>query len=900
MNTSTKGGLGYPMISDEMHAYLFGGEREAEKVSGITRARTQASLQRFGTNLPEYVELNQKIPELPPLMGQNIIEHLDSIAETKWGRYKPKILKFLQDGIPPVPSDYVVQPGWTRYSGNEVTKVPHPTESTLVIDVETFVQFGGYPVMAAAVSNDAWYLWLHPAMASSKKMTPLLIPIGTHKLILNHNPLFDAARFQESFTLHQTNLYLDTESMHIAVAGMSNKQTKAFAAQKNYSAEWAKHTAKNSLVDVYNFHVQPLLPLTKADKTTRNIFVNASSIDQIKAQMEEVVNYNFHDVKYTYELGQALVPKFFKRAPSTITLAGQLIMSKSILPVSDEWDEWRITTDAEYGKRKAEIRRDITNWARLIVNRFVKGELKTQNSNPWYAQLDWTPAKSGKNVGEPLWWRKVKSKGIGPTSHLTPLLLNISWDGYPLIYDKKLKWIFECPPDYIGAFKQDDKFYAKVPHPKGDKNNCGDPLGKDYIQYIQEDGNGKLSTPKKYARALLLKARSIAYWTSIRKRVFTYQKTQLSDANGYAVKPQVSVNGTGSGRAVERLWLTVSGPKKDMIGSECKSMVKAPRGKVFVAADFDSQESKLSAGFADAYLQQIFGATSMSNTIMVGDKSKGTDTHTLLAKYLKINRSIAKNMNFQMLYLAGVTGCATTIKTNRPDLSIQECTDMATSALALRRGKKKFIKKGVYKYEGGTDSECYNFLLALADHNNLPHHLRHLNTTDLPRTPALKRAMSQAILHRYCGGSYLTSRANWGVQGSGVDILHLFIVSLDYLFDYYQVKGDWIWSVHDENWTCVDEADAPMAVWCMQVAHLWCWSYFFKSLGFNDLPYSYQWFSEVNIDTRLRKEVDLDINTTTYQTDEPNGLGVHIDKLYDLFTPEHLERLKLHQDGVSK
>ena len=58
--------------------------------------------------------------------------------------------------------------------------------------------------------------------------------------------------------------------------------------------------------------------------------------------------------------------------------------------------------------------------------------------------------------------------------------------------------------------------------------------------------------------------------------------------------------GTVTRRAVENTWLTASNAKANRVGSELKSMVKAPPGYCFVGADVDSEELWIASLVGDA------------------------------------------------------------------------------------------------------------------------------------------------------------------------------------------------------------------------------------------------------------------------------------------------------------
>lgn len=877
----TKSPLGYIMVSDQMHHYLFPGEPR-EQLSGIQQALIRRELSQFDMTLPN-LELPEGIdlPEMPPMSG-GVVSHIDAIAASKWGPLRDQLLEFLKGGIPNPPGVVLRQPRWTRYDSGGASRVAHPLEPLLVLDTETFVKFENYPVMAAAVSESAWYIWLHPAVVSGQpKFVPELIELGYGHLLIGHNPKFDSAHFQETYHLlpDEPNYWLDTMSMHIATCGMSSKQREAYtrwlAGNAPYATSWATETSRNNLVDVYNHHVRPLQKLSSSDKATRDIFVVATSPQEFYERLDELVEYNLKDVRLTYELAQYLVPRYLKSQPSLVTFGAHLGLNRALLPIDPEWNQWRQRTEKVYLQTKRELAQSLTKLAQDLIARFVGGDLTDEQieAHPHFSKMDWARAKTGASKGLPAWWRKAKAKGITPKSLLAPYLLEMAWDGHPLFHERRYGWVFEVSKGYPLSFESEGRYLCKVPHPKGDKENCGSPLSKSYIAQLE---NGKLSSSNPKAVGFLKVAKSIAYWTSARKRVLSYRAHPTLDLPGQSIEPMLYAHGTASRRCVEALWLTVSRAKPDIIGSELKSRVQAPEGFTLVGADFDAQEMKLAAAYADAYGSLVYGSSPMSYTQMLGDKSTKTDAHSLLATFLSIDRDIAKGLNFQMLYLSGIGGCATTIKTNRADLPEEVCGDIAKRALKLRRGTKRAIHKNAYIYTGGTDSAAYNFMLALADTGSMPGHVSHLRQPGVPRTPALKSAMSRAITQQVCGSDYLTSRANWGIQSSGVDLLHLFVVTLDWLFEYYQVRGRWIWSVHDENWALVTKEDAKLAGWCFQLAHLLAWAYFFRQLGYTDLPWAYQWFSGINVDSHLRKEVRESLVTPSNAANPEPGYMIDI------------------------
>jgi hypothetical protein len=96
---------------------------------------------------------------------------------------------------------------------------------------------------------------------------------------------------------------------------------------------------------------------------------------------------------------------------------------------------------------------------------------------------------------------------------------------------------------------------------------------------------------------------------------------------------------------------------------------------------------------------------------------------------------------------------------------------------------------------------------------------------------------------------------------------------LDYYITEWKLEGNFIISVHDEVWTLVRENQKYMMAWAFQLSHMLTWAIFFKAYGFSTIPYNYLFFSSVNIDTVLRKEVDNctgETYTGTKTTSNPN------------------------------
>lgn len=130
---------------------------------------------------------------------------------------------------------------------------------------------------------------------------------------------------------------------------------------------------------------------------------------------------------------------------------------------------------------------------------------------------------------------------------------------------------------------------------------------------------------------------------------------------------------------------------------------------------------------------------------------------------------------------------------------------------------------------------------------------------------------------------FMTSRINWVVQSSAVDYLHLMLVSMKWLFENYGIEGRFSISIHDEVRYLVRSEYRYKAALALQITNLLVRCMFAEKVGMNDLPQSVAFFSSVDIDKCLRKEVHFDCETPSnpfglkkgYDIDEGETLSIH-------------------------
>ncbi|KAK8036044.1 DNA polymerase family A [Apiospora marii] len=549
------------------------------------------------------------------------------------------------------------------------------------------------------------------------------------------------------------------------------------------------------------------------------------------------------------------------------------------------------------------------------------------------------PDARQKLPGKPKWYKALFPKadapiGLSVRTRIAPLLLRLAWDGYPLVWSDKYGWTFRVPmsdaPKYsttqlvrcdmsdeaLEALREDTGgIYIKLPHKDGPMSRCTNPLAKSYMSYFEK---GTLSSEYTYAKEALEMNASCSYWISARDRIMSQmvvyedekipaledekasapedektsaledEKTPVlekeisqvegsSQAEGSSevkdkrpgfILPQVIPMGTITRRAVENTWLTASNAKKNRVGSELKAMVRAPEGYCFVGADVDSEELWIASVIGDAIFK-LHGGNAIGFMTLEGTKAAGTDMHSRTAGILGITRNDAKVFNYGRIYGAGLKFAGTLLRQFNPSLSEQETMDIVGKLYKNTKGTKttrKTLSKRPF-WRGGTESFVFNKLEEFAEQER-------------PRTPVLGAGITEALMGRYVSkGGYLTSRINWAIQSSGVDYLHLLVVSMDYLTRRFNIDARLSITVHDEIRYLVKNEDKYRAAMALQVANLWTRAMFSQQVGINDLPQSCAYFSAVDIDHVLRKEVDMDCITPSHSTPISHGESIDIAQL---------------------
>ncbi|CAG8610371.1 13533_t:CDS:2, partial [Racocetra fulgida] len=749
--------------------------------------------------------------QLPKLCGNTIAEHFWNIGEKQARPCKELAKVFASSELPDIPPEGIwkFKSGWTRYEkGKRPETVDFPEDDVLCFDVETLLGDSDYALIACAASPKAWYAWISPRLIKHRSAVHASSAHHTEKWI-GHNVGFDRARIKEEYHRDRScNNYIDTMSLHIAVSGLCTQQRPTWIKYNKATEENNKDylerskdfqaiydvSSINNLRNVYKFHCQGEL-----DKCLKDYFINGS--------LDEIVK-----------------PEVFQKLVSYC--AGD-------------------KAESVYQEQSKSIEKSLQDLALAAVKSW-RDDPQSINNNPWLRQLDWsTPSPRAKKLkGYPKWYRNIYNsrteidKKILLNGSLTnELQYNVFKDELNTMDVSEEASVAE---DHEEQYANDmDGIYYRIPHKDGENARCATPLSKQYITAFEK---GILTSEYEEAKAALKMNATCSYWIGSRERIKgqmvvynDYPEIQdmgFNSNNGKSIGmilPQTLTMGTITRRAVEKTWMTASNTKENRIGSELKTKIQAPKGYKIIGADVDSEELWIASLIGDSQFG-FHGATALGWMTLQGNKVAGTDLHSRTAKILKISRSDAKVFNYGRIYGAGLKFSAQLLRQFNENIEENEAIERVTELYSQTKGKKFFTKninandfpKKTFWY-GGSESYMFNSLEEIA-------------TAETPRTPVLKCGITDALKRKVVDENYMTSRVNWVIQSSGVDYLHLLLVSMQYLLKKYKIDGRFMLSVHDEVRFLVKESDTYRAALALQISNLWTRTMFSYMLGINDLP----------------------------------------------------------------
>ncbi|MCP9262342.1 hypothetical protein DINM_005615 [Dirofilaria immitis] len=509
---------------------------------------------------------------------------------------------------------------------------------------------------------------------------------------------------------------------------------------------------------------------------------------------------------------------------------------------------------------------------------------------------------------------KLSQADVKLKSRVVPRLFGLCWGPYPLHYKTDKGWGFLIPKDSYAALSDVPEMeevvlrrgvkatipvkailsviqqniaegvgdvvrthshssisifdFHKLPHPSGDNGNVGDPISKAFHLEIEEGVLWPMRFKKKFSD--LYRARNTTrFWNNYRDR-FQEQVTIWLDENG---------DEEPSHRQLFRL-------DDQMIGTNLKSMVECPQDWHIVGADVDSQEQWIAALLGDCCVGRgVAGATPFSNMLLAGRKVDHSDLHSVIAKEVGISRDKAKlNEKYNDYFRWYVDNlCISNIKAyyvyangsyflpeyrvrqGELTLNFEDWLYENVWNKLRENGKdeidfsKNWLIKQIYGgcneyqlYTGGFESDTFNYLeLTLNDPK--------------PRTPVLDCQLGYCLSplpkdirdHEYFLKKYRRSIINWVVQSSAVDFLHLLIVCMKWLCEIYHIEARFALSIHDEIRYIVPAKDRYRCALALSLSNMYVRAMISQKLGIKQLPMSVAFFSQVDIDRVLRKEVNL-------------------------------------------
>lgn len=923
--------VGIQHLSHSLHRQLFPGKEIDEAPSKEQTQLIELSKQYLDyhqllgkkTNIAEPISF-----QLPLLQGKNLDEHFKKIALFSSKDYLGTARRFADlAAIPKKPKTWVMESGWIKYpsDGTKPHHVDYPDEEIIVFDVETLYKVSNYAVMAAAVSPTAWYAWVSPILTGESDSFDHLIPLdtlGKERVVIGHNVGYDRARILEEYNLKESKaFFLDTMSLHIAASGMCSRQRPKWMQHRKQKSDieytpeeiqrsemedpWVSYSSPNSLAEVAQFYCG-----MEISKDVREMFAG-EDVESIKENFQVLMNYCATDVSTTYNIYIQVLPEFLRVCPHPVSFAALRFLGGGILPTNKDWQRYLDSAEGIYQESRKKVDDHLLKLAEKAVK--LKDKPEIYLNDPWLKQLDWTihqakfkqngqPYKNQRLPGFPKWYRDLHNAKqnkliITSRTRITPLLLKLTWEGYPVIWSDVYGWCFRVnasdyqkmkDKNYVyekkfrvtkpdpeeqeiidqeeaqhqldnftalnsgtvvdsGVSADEEFVYFRVPNNQGPEARTALLLAKGFGSFFEK---GILSSESSFAQEALNINASCSYWISSRERImrqFVVPKTKKYSI----ILPQVLTMGTITRRAVEKTWLTASNAKKTRIGSELKSKIKAPPGYCLVGADVDSEELWIASLVGDSMFK-MHGGTAIGWMTLEGTKGEGTDLHSKTASILGIARDEAKIFNYGRIYGAGLKFATRLLKQFNPKLTDKECAERAKSLYNSTKGKSaRYFQDGDRQklWFGGTESILFNRLENIAEQ-------------DSPKTPVLGAGITTALLKKNLkNNSFLPSRINWAIQSSGVDYLHLLCVSMNYLIKLYGIDARLCISVHDEIRYLVKEKDKYRAALALQISNLWTRALFCERLGISDVPQSCAFFSAVDIDHVLRKEVDMDCIT---------------------------------------
>jgi len=908
---------GYPVLSNSLHKKLFG-NLSRPTVKSSTLERSRRLLSRFDVPVPVDFPDNLYDGDLPfpDLMGENIKDHFEHMAEEFLDDYLARADEFSTAKLPKCPGydDFIFQPGWTRYEwdGNRfiTEQVPHPLEKAFTYDTETFVVGGAFPVIGTCFSAKASYVWLaaemcDPTLPQEEWTQYDLIPIGKGSFVVGHNISYDRVRARDGYTLSTSepeNFYFDTLSAHIAVSGLASGQrwlyvlagkdpeelTEEEKKKLQFRPRWASEGSTNALVNVYNFHVaavreyfgEKVHRMEDADKEIRDVFVKATEMHQL-ANRRDLLEYAMKDAFYTTELFQALWPKYLNATPSKVGVAGHYFLNGSRIPISTQWSDWISHTEEVFHAHAQEM----TDICHSLIEKYVAEWNKELDKDILAAQklfeedpetcialaglghkktVKFTDVLRGFDKQEHVWRHNADT-----WAEKDPWLSQLVWipRSYTGKYAFKPKWASE----YLTDSDKKVTTKATVSHFLLKLKWEGSPI--ENIKgdgWCYKDGDGKLQKiphPKgtgENVGVLLSKDFLVDMENGRLSSDMPEAKRALDIANASSYWTSVRK------RVMDRIFLEVDNSHGDAWNMMMPEIIA--HGTV-------TRRTVESLMVTMCSTKNWRVGTELKTRIQCppGWKIVGADFDGQELQIASIYADVWEGK------FVGASPMAHTVLAGAKEKGTDAHTKLAT-AIGIDRDTTKGVGfamlygAGVrtiantiqkkYKDRGSDELRRYG-TKALAFKKGRKDPDGHYEggsdsgcynfmesialRTKVPTLPCLGTKISTALRPSAVGDDFHTGRINWSIQASGAEMLAVILTATHWLAKKFKIPAQFIISIHDEIHWMVPEKHADIFSVVFQMAHLYSWARFHAGVDICDVPLSRAYFSSVAIDDRIRK-----------------------------------------------
>ena len=868
--------LGFECLNPLTYSKVFG-VPPVENISQQEVNIIKSQLKPFNLDKPAQDETLSREPQLLPLLGGSVTNHFETIAEALLNLARPgleDLLGGLDYRLMPVEYDIELErpspphelvldcknPGWTRFeylsNGWEVTQVDEPLEQGFTYDCETFVKGSPFalPIIATAVSSKAYYLWLSEQFSDLENKVfdyeaalQDLPQLGTGKFVVCWNSSYDSVRYKERYeqvSNTPNNFFFCAMSAHIVSSGFNSGQRIRYMgikkSEKYYRPKWFYAGSPANLVEAHNFHCVPLgaEPVELDTKKTRNIFVKGETLDEIRAEWEDIIPYAMNDALYTLRAFRAIYPKYCEAMPSSVSQAAHYLISHSNAYVSDDYYDWIDRCERLFAEASQEINSILVELGEAAYQQWLL-DPDSVETDPWYRHLNWHIPRGST---EPVWIRdraKLTAK-----CNAASYLLRLKFQGHPVEKTKENGW---------GSRTVKGKF-TKVPHPEGTTANVGLLLSAKLVPLYEQ---GVLECETDDALRVLNLLKRVSLWTGYRKRMSGLPIVN----NTYAIDAIPHQTTTSRGGSTTVLTLA-SHCENSKIGAAVKTKLVAPKGYKYVGFDFEGQEGQIASLFASCK-SGLTGSSGIEQLNLLGG------IHDKVQLELGVIRLCAKAQNYSVIYGCGIKKGANIVFLHHPEKSKEECLAFSKKHSALYKGVKD-TSTGIWS--GGWASQTFNKMNSLI-------------SVEEPVNPVSGFKLPPAQTPYATGQIGSPAQLNWTIQSTGRHMLDCVIVSNWYWYEKLNLDARLALTCHDELRSIIIDEDVDRSVFVNHCSHLHSWALVHEKLEMVDFPVQ-RAFTEISVDQVYRKSVDtssLSISNfveieTGYEVSILDSLDLGVDK----------------------